>query len=53
MATVSADVKRGAPGKINGAYFFDSNNDYVLIPSLLTHKTASYAFWINISGNYR
>jgi uncharacterized protein YjdB len=48
--TVSSDVKRGAPGKINGAYFFDSNNDYVLIPSLLTHKTASYAFWINISG---
>jgi len=47
---VSADVKRGAPGKINGAYFFDSNNDYVLIPSMLTHKTASYAFWINITG---
>lgn len=48
--TVSADVRRGASGKINGAYFFDNNNDYVVIPSLLTHKTASYSFWINISA---
>jgi len=48
--TVSAEVRRGSPGKINGAYLFDSNNDYVLFPSLLTHKTASYSFWLNISA---
>ncbi len=48
--TVSSEVKRGASGKINGAYFFDSNNDYVQIPSVLTQKTATYSFWMNISG---
>jgi uncharacterized protein YjdB len=50
QGTVSAGVGRGSTGKLNGAYVFDSNSDYVKLASSITLKTGSYSFWIKIAA---
>jgi lysophospholipase L1-like esterase len=44
---VSSGVTR-ISGRVNGAYYFDSNSDYINLSSIITQKTATYSFWIRI-----
>jgi hypothetical protein len=44
---VSAGVGR-VEGRINGAYHFDSNSDFIALSSSITHKTATYSFWLKL-----
>ena len=44
---VSGGITRVA-GRVNGAYFFDSNSDYITLSSPITQKTATYSFWIRL-----
>ncbi|HLO58257.1 MAG TPA: LamG-like jellyroll fold domain-containing protein [Bacteroidales bacterium] len=46
---VSAGVTKVA-GRVNGGFHFDSNSDYVTLSNPLTHKTATYSFWMKIQS---
>jgi len=47
----SSNITR-VSGKINGAYYFDSNTDYISLASIITQKTGTYSFWIKILSIY-